>query len=284
MWQRIRTAIVLLILVGVAMFALPSPVLMLPLLLFAAAVAGYEWTKITAPNPETSPANLQQNAQYPYIFATVTFLATAQALWFSVSWVVLWTVACVVWLLVIGWVKAYPEKTARWYHPQRLAVMGVLLIVASMTAAFALWQQSPWLLLYVFVLVWCADTGAYFVGRKFGRRKMAPVVSPNKSVEGLLGGLAAGTLVVLAVAFGLFGAWSGLAIGLFLLLSLMTIAMSVFGDLFESMLKRHARVKDSGRILPGHGGILDRIDSQMSAMPIFALGFWALQYSLGVSV
>lgn len=283
MWQRIRTAIVLLILVGVAMFALPSPVLMLPLLLFAAAVAGFEWTKISAPSAENAQPVARQRTQYGYIYATATLLATAQALWFAPSWVILWAAACVVWLLVIGWVKAYPSQTHGWYHPQRLAVLGVLLIAATMTAVFALWQQSPWLLLYVFVLVWCADSGAYFVGRKFGRRKMAPVVSPNKSVEGLLGGLAAGSLVVLAVAFGRFGAWSGLAIGLFLLLSLVTIVMSVFGDLFESMLKRHAGVKDSGRILPGHGGILDRIDSQMSAMPIFALGFWALQHFLGVT-
>ena len=295
MWQRIRTAVVLLILVGVAMFALPSPVLMLPLLLFAAAVAGYEWTKITAPNAEAPQVTLplpqttlssvrRQNSQYAYIYATATLLATAQALWFAPSWVILWVAACVVWLLVIGWVKAYPENIQRWYHPQRLAVLGVLLIAATMTAVFALWQQSPWLLLYVFVLVWCADSGAYFVGRKFGRRKMAPVVSPNKSIEGLLGGLAAGSLVVLSVAFGRFGAWSGLAIALFLLLSLITIVMSVFGDLFESMLKRHAGVKDSGRILPGHGGILDRIDSQLSAMPIFAFGFWALQHFLGVTI
>ena len=130
----------------------------------------------------------------------------------------------------------------------------------------------------MFVLVWCADSGAYFVGRKLGKRKMSPHVSPNKSVEGLYGGLATGCLVVLGVSFGLLKNWSSLAIVLFLGLSLLTIVMSVFGDLFESMMKRHAGIKDSGRILPGHGGVLDRIDSQLSAMPIFALGFWALQY------
>lgn len=84
---------------------------------------------------------------------------------------------------------------------------------------------------------------------------------------------------MIGVTLGLLSNWSALAIGVFLLLSLVTILMSVFGDLFESMLKRHAGVKDAGTLLPGHGGILDRIDSQLSAMPIFAFGFWAMQYA-----
>ena len=154
----------------------------------------------------------------------------------------------------------------------------MIILSSAITAMYYLWSLSAWWLLYVFVLVWCADSGAYFVGRKLGRRKMSPHVSPNKSVEGLLGGLATGTLVVIGVSFGLLNDWSMMAIGLFLLLSLLTIIMSVFGDLFESMLKRHAGVKDAGALLPGHGGILDRIDSQLSAVPIFALGFWAMKF------
>ena len=134
----------------------------------------------------------------------------------------------------------------------------------------------------MFLLVWCADSGAYFVGRKFGRRKMAPNVSPNKSMEGLAGGLVTGLIVVIAISvFKLH--LTGVPLVAFVALSVLTILASVLGDLFESMLKRRAKVKDSGTILPGHGGILDRIDSLLSATPIFALGFWAIQ-QLGLIV
>ncbi len=136
--------------------------------------------------------------------------------------------------------------------------------------------------MYVFLLVWCADSGAYFVGRKLGRRKMAPNVSPNKSMEGLAGGLVTGLLVVVVISvFKL--QLTGTALFAFVALSALTILVSVLGDLFESMLKRRAGVKDSGTILPGHGGILDRIDSLLSATPIFALGFWGLHLGLIVA-
>lgn len=155
--------------------------------------------------------------------------------------------------------------------------MGAVILTAAITAMFDLWQLSPWWLMYVFLLVWCADSGAYFVGRKLGRRKMAPNVSPNKSMEGLAGGLATGLLVVIGISvFKL--QLSGVALISFVALSAVTILASVLGDLFESMLKRQAGVKDSGTILPGHGGVLDRIDSLLSATPIFALGFWALSH------
>ena len=128
-------------------------------------------------------------------------------------------------------------------------------------------------------LYWCGAPIAVLI---LSDENLADARCPHTShpikVEGLLGGLATGTLVVIGVSFGLLNDWSMTAIGLFLLLSLLTIIMSVFGDLFESMLKRHAGVKDAGALLPGHGGILDRIDSQLSAVPIFALGFWAMKF------
>ena len=134
--------------------------------------------------------------------------------------------------------------------------------------------------MYVFGLVWCADSGAYFVGRKFGKRKLAPRVSPNKSIEGLMGGLA--TSAVVAVAVGYYALPHELLPQLaFLVLSGVATLSSVLGDLFESMLKRRAGIKDSGTILPGHGGVLDRIDSLLSATPVFALGVWLLT-TLGV--
>lgn len=279
MWERIRTAIILLIIVGIAMFATRSPILILPLLLVGVAIGAYEWAKII---PKDFVKSNPQN--YPYIYAGSLLFITALALALPKSWSVFWAMANVIWLFVIAWVKNYPNKTDAWNNGKRLATIGVIMLTATMTAMYYLWQLSAWWLLYVFVLVWCADSGAYFVGRKFGKRKMSPAVSPNKSVEGLIGGLLTGTLVVLGVAFVGLKDWSSLAIVLFLALSMFTIIMSVFGDLFESMLKRHAGIKDSGTLLPGHGGILDRIDSQLSAMPIFALGFYLLQSAKIISL
>ncbi|MDN8493205.1 CDP-archaeol synthase, partial [Acinetobacter baumannii] len=123
---------------------------------------------------------------------------------------------------------------------------------------------------------WGADSGAYFVGRKFGKRKLAPTVSPNKSVEGLYGGILTTIIVMLVVQYQYLNlTWVQQL--LFLILSLITVFGSVLGDLFESMIKRRAGIKDSGRVLPGHGGVLDRIDSLLAAAPIFATGMYILK-------
>ena len=130
--------------------------------------------------------------------------------------------------------------------------------------------------MYLFLLVWGADSGAYFVGRKFGKRKLAPTVSPNKSVEGLYGGILTTIIVMLVVQYQYLNlTWVQQL--LFLILSLITVFGSVLGDLFESMIKRRAGIKDSGRVLPGHGGVLDRIDSLLAAAPIFATGMYILK-------
>jgi phosphatidate cytidylyltransferase len=129
-------------------------------------------------------------------------------------------------------------------------------------------QGHVWLLLAL-MTVWAADTGAYFAGRRFGRRKLAPSISPNKTVEGMLGGLAAGVLVALVVA-----PLAGIGperLPLVALVALVAAGFSVVGDLVESLLKRQVGVKDSGDWLPGHGGVLDRLDGVLAALPAFAL-------------
>ncbi|MGY4676832.1 phosphatidate cytidylyltransferase [Pasteurella sp. P03HT] len=127
------------------------------------------------------------------------------------------------------------------------------------------------LLLYVFVLVWSADSGAYFAGRQFGKHKLAPKVSPGKSWEGVVGGLiTAGIVAAIFMQFTQDSLLAGVSILPFILLSVATVAVSILGDLTESMLKRQSGIKDSSQLIPGHGGVLDRIDSLTAAVPFFA--------------
>jgi phosphatidate cytidylyltransferase len=129
--------------------------------------------------------------------------------------------------------------------------------------------RGPAWTLFVLAIIWAADTGAYFAGSRWGRRKLAPRISPGKSWEGLLGGLA-GAALLAALALP----WLGLEwrqLPSLLLLTLLTVLVSVEGDLFESLLKRHAGAKDSSDLIPGHGGVLDRIDSLLAALPVFVL-------------
>lgn len=260
MWQRIKTAIVLVIIVGVAMFASRLPILFLPLLTVGVLIASHEWTK------------LMPKRKQPAQFIALTLIVTLVSIFIPATWVIWWVLSFGIWLMATKWVLVYPAQE-KWYG-RRLFFMGVVILTASITAMYSLWQVSSWWLMYVFLLVWCADSGAYFVGRKLGKRKLAPNVSPNKSVEGLIGGLITAGLVGVGVGFGL--KLDSMALIAFLGLSALTVLASVLGDLFESMLKRRAGIKDSGTILPGHGGVLDRIDSLLSATPVFALGVWIL--------
>ena len=268
MWQRIKTAIILVIIVGIAMFASQTPILFAPLLAIGVIISAHEWTK------------LMPKWRQPALFVLMVLVLTLVSLIFKITWLFWWAASIVIWLMALSWVRVFPTHT-NWYG-KKLALMGTVILIASITAMFYLWQLSAWWLFYVFLLVWCTDSGAYFVGRKLGRHKMAPNVSPNKSIEGLAGGLVTGLLVVVAISvFKL--QLTGMSLVAFVSLSALTILASVLGDLFESMLKRRALVKDSGTILPGHGGVLDRIDSLLSATPIFALGFWMMQ-QLGLIV
>jgi phosphatidate cytidylyltransferase len=126
------------------------------------------------------------------------------------------------------------------------------------------------LVLFLMGLVWIADSGAFFAGRRWGRHKLAPRISPKKTREGAYGALAA-TLVFAAIT-GLLLDMDVASWALFILISMVTVLFSIVGDLFESMVKRQHDVKDSGVLLPGHGGVLDRIDSMQAAAPIFLLG------------
>ncbi|MFC1749637.1 phosphatidate cytidylyltransferase [Pseudomonadota bacterium] len=152
-------------------------------------------------------------------------------------------------------------------------IAGLLVLLATwvaLTYIHASSEKGPYLLLFLLMLIWGADVGAYFAGRKFGQRKLAPNVSPGKTIEGVYGGIALSALVAVVGMF-LFSIPLMDALW-FIPLCFIVVIFSVLGDLLESLFKRRVGVKDSGTIFPGHGGVMDRIDSLTAAAPVFALG------------
>lgn len=160
------------------------------------------------------------------------------------------------------------------------AAIGVLVLGSAWVAMVALHghpaANGPVLVSCLLVMIWAADSGAYFAGKRWGRRKLAMHISPGKTLEGLLAAFVAGLLAALLCALLLLQ-MSLVKLALFMLVCLVTIAMSVVGDLTESMIKRSGGVKDSGGLLPGHGGVLDRIDSLTAAAPVFFIGVLLLE-------
>lgn len=180
--------------------------------------------------------------------------------------------ACLWWAIALLWIKTYPLSGALWGTRPMLALMGLLVLVpAWVSAVFLLsYEHGKLLLLAMVVLVAGADIGAYFSGRAFGKRKLAPSVSPGKSWEGVMGGQL--TCICLALAAHWALGLERISLAGMVAIAVVGAAASVVGDLVESMVKRHRGVKDSGTILPGHGGFLDRIDGITAAAPVVALG------------
>jgi len=180
-------------------------------------------------------------------------------------------IGVVFWLVVPLWLwKAQFGADGNRLSRMLKLLAASLAVIPAWAALVLLHTAGPLWLLTALAITWAADSGAYFVGRARGKRKLAPYISPNKTVEGVYGGLLAGVLIA-----ALMGLWVGAAasdLGWLVLAALFTVAASVVGDLFESLLKRHARVKDSSQLIPGHGGLLDRLDAIFAALPVFALG------------
>jgi phosphatidate cytidylyltransferase len=180
-------------------------------------------------------------------------------LWVSLAW----------WGIAFLWIVAGPAA-----HNRATAFFGGLLVIVPAVIALAHLYRlplGPQLVLFLLLLVWAADVGAFFAGRAFGRLKLAPRVSPNKTWEGLIGGVVVSTVVAVAGVW-----WFGRPPLAFICLSVAVVLISIVGDLTESMFKRFAGLKDSGSIFPGHGGVLDRFDSVFAAAPIFLLGLYWL--------
>lgn len=183
------------------------------------------------------------------------------------------------WLLSLPLLFSFPFKTTHLLQQQFPKIVVGFLMLLSTFLALNLLRNSPQygsnFVIYLLVIIWVADSGAYFAGRAFGKHKLIPNVSPGKSWEGVVGAIIA-TVITSIIAIDLLSIPSSVSL-LFVFITFITVIYSVIGDLSESMFKRMANLKDSGNILPGHGGILDRIDSLTSALPIFITGLWLME-------
>ena len=261
--QRVITAVVM-ALVVFACLVQEDPLwtrLLFTLLLFA-ATAELVMLALRAPAiPATAAATL-----FAMLFWWSGSLVTPGLVyWQSLAGVVLWL------LISIG--LCFYRHNGNWPLLARMLLLGIGLDLVWICAHGLIYLQlvyGPLMLFYLLSLVWLADIGAYFCGKRFGRNKLAPAISPGKTREGLAGGLLTNVPWMLLVYWYTDG-W-GLALVPFLLIGIVTSLVSVVGDLFESVLKREAGVKDSSRLLPGHGGVLDRVDSVIAATPIFLCG------------
>jgi phosphatidate cytidylyltransferase len=260
--KRISTAIVLAaIVISIVLFLPPvATVVLLTVLVLAGA---WEWSAFLR-----APGYLPR-ALYVGLLALMMPLVwhvteTLQGREIVLALAILW------WMAALGWIVLAPQRVAPW----SAALAGILALVPAWLALvrlrFDLSRGSQWML-FALVLVFAADIGAFFAGRTFGRTRLAPTVSPGKTWEGVLGGAAAGALVAIAGS-----RWFGVPMRDFVPLCLAAVAFSIIGDLTESLLKRFAGVKDSGTLFPGHGGVMDRIDSVTGAAPVLLFGLTVL--------
>ncbi len=182
--------------------------------------------------------------------------------------------ACLWWSFALLWVKSYPASAALWSNRLMRSLIGLLILAPAWVAAIYLlsYPHGGLLLVIMVIIVVAADVGAYFAGKSLGKHKMAPAVSPAKTWEGFWGGELCAAVVAVCLWFLLPA--KGAHIGLLAVMAvvLATSVASVIGDLSVSMVKRESGTKDSGSLLPGHGGVLDRLDSLCGAAPVFALG------------
>lgn len=183
------------------------------------------------------------------------------------------------WAICIPLLLSFPFTKNNFLHTQvAKTVVGIILLLGTLVSMVLIRNNPAYgsgFVLYLILIIWFADSGAYFAGRSLGKNKLIPNVSPGKTWEGVAGAFVS-TLIVSIVALNMLNIPSSQSI-IFIIVTQVTVLYSIVGDLSESMFKRMANIKDSGHILPGHGGILDRIDSLMSGFPVFFAGLWLME-------
>lgn len=253
--QRIITALIAGSLLLLVLFALPEQAARLVIAILFVAAA-WEWSGFLSFSTVTG--RLVYTALIAIIQTTVWWFIPAY-----VSYQLVLLVAIAWWFSALVWMFFYPTRIPAivgW-------VCGALVLIPAYVALDWLYVQSPQLLLVLLAIVWSADIGAYFAGKKFGRVKLAPGISPGKTWEGVVGGLVAVSILAL-----IGSRWVDENLTVLVPFCIAIALLSIVGDLTVSMFKRHAGVKDSGSLFPGHGGLLDRIDSVAGASTLFAAG------------
>ena len=261
--QRIITALILLPIALCGFFLLEGASFALFIGLVV-TLGAWEWARL---------------AGFPAQSARVTYAAVVAAMLFVmylVPGIAPWVLGAAVlwWTTATFLVLTYPRTTHHWANAATKLMIGLLILLPAWQGLIWIKQGvlGNWQIMAVMVLVWGADVGAYFSGKAFGKRKLAPKVSPGKSWEGVYGGLALSLVITTVVGFVRDWTVAQLLMGLFG--AALIVFVSVVGDLTESMFKRQSGIKDSSNLLPGHGGVLDRIDSLTAAIPIFAVLLW----------
>ncbi len=259
--KRIITAVILAVLFVGVLLCLP-PIATVIVVTALVLMGAWEWSAFL---------HAQRGvARAAYVVLVALLLALA---WYAggapdiLRMILLTTLAW--WVIALAWIIFAPRNVAPW----SAGLAGVLALVPawlSLVRLRDLPHGSQWVL-FTLLLVWSADIGAYFAGHRFGRIRLAPEVSPGKTWEGVLGGVALSAVVAVAGS-----AWFALPLFTFVPLCLAAVAFSIVGDLTESLLKRFAGVKDSGTLFPGHGGVMDRIDSVTGAAPVLFFGLTVL--------
>lgn len=263
--ERAITAAIMLVLFLAALFALPD-LAWLVLIVVMVAQGAAEWSRMSQLSDAMSRFYWWASA------AAMSGLLWADSQLTGQSQLLLhlsvYALAALLWLIIVPTWMIVGWKVKQ---PVLMMIVGWMVLIPTGLAMLDLRVESPWVLLFVMALVWVADSAAYFAGRKFGKHKLAPSISPGKTWEGVAGAMLGVTVYVLLVglltpSFAKYALLPGLVLAAW-----WWVGLAVIGDLFESAIKRQAGLKDSGALLPGHGGLLDRIDALTSTLPLAAL-------------
>jgi len=265
--SRVITAIILLVLLLLALFALPATGWAM-LVVIMVLQGSSEWAKLSKLTGRK--ATVFWGLTLVMMLALVWFDATHTAEQQVMLHLLVYAVSALLWLIIVPTWMIVGWKVEQ---PLLMALVGWAVLIPTGLAMLDLRaaSPSPWILLFVMGLVWVADISAYFAGRRFGKNKLAPSISPGKTWEGVAGAILGVTgYVVVVWSFSPYFIQREV-LPVLLLASWWWVGLAVIGDLFESAIKRQAGVKDSGALLPGHGGLLDRIDALTSTLPLAAL-------------